>query len=121
MNDITGQVVRAAKTVHSALGPGLLESAYRTCLVHVIRSRGLRVAFECPRPVVFDGVRIEVGYRIDLLVEDIVVVEVKAVQKLLPIHLAQLLSYLKLGGLPVGLLINFHVAHLRHGIKRMVN
>jgi GxxExxY protein len=121
MNDITGEVVRAAIKVHSALGPGLLESAYRTCLVHVIRSRGLRVASECPRPVVFDGVRIEVGYRIDLLVEDVVVVEVKAVQKLLPIHLAQLLSYLKLGGLPVGLLINFHVARLLHGIKRMVN
>jgi hypothetical protein len=72
-------------------------------------------------PASFDGVRLEIGYRIDILVEDIVVVEVKAVQKLLPIHLAQLLSYLKLGGLPVGLLINFHVAHLRHGIKRMVN
>jgi GxxExxY protein len=99
----------------------LLESAYRTCLVHVLRSRGLRVESECPRPVLCDGVRLEVGYHIDLLVEDIVVVEVKAVQKLLPIHLAQLLSYLKLGGLPVGLLINFHVAHLRHGIKRMVN
>ena len=123
MNDITGEVVRAAIRVHSALGPGSLESAYRTCLVPVIRSRGLRVESECPRPLVFDGVRIDVGYRIDLLVEGMVVVEVKAVQQLLPIHQAQLLSYPKLGRLPVGLLINFHfhVPHLRQGIKRMVN
>ena len=107
--------------VHSALGPGLLESAYKACLAHELRKRGLRVVSELALPIVYDGVTIDVGYRIDMLVEDAVVVEAKAVSKAPPIYEAQLLSYLKLSGHRVGLLINFHVLHLKDGIKRLVN
>jgi GxxExxY protein len=120
MNVRTGQVVDAAMRVHSALGPGLLESAYEQCLAYELHSRGLKVRTQVPLPVVYDGVRIEVGYRIDLLVDGIVLVEIKAVSKLLPVHKAQLLSYLKLSGRPVGLLINFHAPALKDGIKRML-
>ena len=118
---VTGRVVGAAIVVHSALGPGLLESAYEACLAHELRKRGLRVRVQVPLPIVYDGVRIDLGYRIDLLVDDAVVVELKAVTRLHPIHEAQLLSYLKLSGHRVGLLINFHSLHLRDGIRRMVN
>ncbi len=121
VNYCSGQVVDAAMKVHSALGPGLLESAYQACLAHELRKRGLTVQVQCPVPIVYDGVRIELGYRIDLVVEDAVVVELKAVANVLPIHEAQLLSYLKLSGHRVGLLINFHVQRLKDGIKRMVN
>ena len=121
INDRSGQVVDAAMRVHSALGPGLLEGAYEACLAYELRQRGLRVVAQLPLPVVYEGVRIELGYRVDLLVDDAVVVELKAVAKLLPIHEAQLLSYLKLSEYRVGLLINFHVLHLKDGIKRMVN
>ncbi len=121
INLVSGEVVDAAMRVHSALGPGLLEGAYEACLAHELRARGFRVLSQLPLPVVYSGVQIEVGYRIDLLVHDAVVVELKAVAKLLSIHEAQLLSYLKLGGHQVGLLINFHVLHLKDGIKRMVN
>lgn len=107
--------------VHSALGPGLLEGAYHACLAHELRQRGLSVVAQVPLPIHYQGVNIELGYRIDLLVEDTVVVELKAVAKLLPIHEAQLLSYIKLGNLPVGLLINFHALHLKDGIRRLVN
>jgi GxxExxY protein len=117
----SGQVVDAAMKVHSALGPGLLESAYQACLAHELRKRGLTVRAQLPVPIIYDGVRIETGYRIDLVVEDAVVVELKAVANVLPIHEAQLLSHLKLSGHRVGLLINFHVQHLKDGIKRMVN
>ncbi|HEY2065485.1 MAG TPA: GxxExxY protein [Gemmatimonadaceae bacterium] len=119
MNVRSGQVVDAAMRVHSALGPGLLESAYEQCMAYELHSRGLNVRTQVPLPVVYDGVRIEVGYRIDLLVDGIVLVEIKAVSKLLPVHKAQLLSYLKLSGRPVGLLINFHVPALKDGITRM--
>lgn len=119
-NDVTGQVVDAAMKVHSALGPGLLESAYEACLVHELRKRGLAVRRRVSVPVIYDGCRIDLGYRIDVLVEDCVVVELKAVTQLLPIHQAQLLSYLKLSGHQLGLLINFHELHLKHGIKRMI-
>ena len=107
--------------VHSALGPGLLESAYAACLAHELRERGLRVVMQHPLPVLYRGVQIELGYRLDLLVEDAVVVELKAVSRVLPIHEAQLLSYLKLGDYRAGLLINFHVRHLRDGVTRVVN
>ena len=119
-NQISGAVVDAAMKVHSALGPGLLESAYAVCLAHELVKRGLRVNCEVPLPVVYDGVRLEAGYRLDMLVEDTVIVELKAVEALAPIHQAQLLSYLKLSGKPIGLLINFHVLHLKDGIKRFV-
>ncbi|MCY7378697.1 MAG: GxxExxY protein [Gemmatimonadaceae bacterium] len=111
----------AAMQVHSALGPGLLESAYQSCLAFELRKRGLRVRAQHPMPIVYRDVRIDIGYKADLLVDDVVVVELKAVAKVLPIHAAQLLSYLKLSGVQVGLLINFHVLHLKDGITRMVN
>ena len=107
--------------VHSALGPGLLESAYRVCLAHELRKRGFRVLLDVPLAVVYDGVKIDAGYRLDMLVNGAVLVELKAVLKVHPIHEAQLLSYLKLGGYRVGLLINFHVRQVRNGITRMVN
>jgi len=118
---VSGAVVDAAMRVHSVLGPGLLESAYATCLTHELRQRGLKVSCEVPLPVVYDGIKLDAGYRLDMLVEDAVIVELKAVEALAPIHQAQLLSYLKLSGKHVGLLINFHIVHLRDGIKRMVN
>jgi len=121
VNEVSGQVVDAALKVHSALGPGLLESAYEACLAHELRGRNLRVRTQVELPIQYDGVKIDVGYRIDMLLEDAVVVELKAVERLIPIHEAQLLSYLKLGGQKVGLLINFNVLHLRDGLKRMVN
>ena len=121
INEVSGQVVDAAMKVHSALGPGLLESAYEACLLHELRKRGRKVVSQVALPVVYDGVEIDVGYRIDLLVEDVVIVELKAIERLLPIHEAQLLSYLKLGCYKLGLIINFNVLHLKDGIKRMVN
>ena len=111
VNEVSGIVVDAALKVHTALGPGLLESAYEACLLHELRNRGLRVLAQAALPVVYDGVKIDVGYRIDLLMEDAVVVELKAVEKLMLIHHAQLLSYLRLGGYKLGLLINFNVLH----------
>lgn len=121
VNEVSGAIVNAAMKVHSALGPGLLESAYEACLLHELRQTGLKAQAQVSLPVVYDGVKIDVGYRVDLLVEDAVIVELKAVETLLPIHQAQLLSYLKLSGKRVGLLINFNVLHLKNGIKRMVN
>ncbi len=119
--EISGHVVDAAMRVHTALGPGLLESAYEACMAVALRNRGLRVERQVPSPIVFEGIRIDVGYRLDLLVEQEVVVELKAVTKVLPIHHAQLLSYLRLGRYPVGLLLNFHVRHMRDGIIRLAN
>ena len=111
----------SAMHVHAVLGPGLLESAYQACLVHELRKRGFVVASQVGLPVVYDGERIELGYRMDLLVENLVVVEVKCVEAIHPVHQAQLLSYMRLSGIGVGLLINFYVDHLRDGIKRMVD
>ena len=121
VNQITGQIVTAAMKVHSVLGPGLLESAYHACLLHELRSCGLRVASQVGLPVVYKGEKLDLGYRIDLLVEDAVIVEVKCLEALHPVHQAQLLSYMRLSGKQVGLLINFYVAHLKDGIKRMVD
>lgn len=118
INVRTGQIVDAAMKVHSALGPGLLESAYEACLVHELRSRGLRVAVQVALPVVYEGMKVELGYRLDLVVEEAVIVELKAQARLLAVHEAQLLSYLKLSGYRVGLLINFHASRLKDGIKR---
>jgi GxxExxY protein len=119
-NEISGAIVDAAMKVHSALGPGLLESAYAACLRHELIKRGLKVASEVPVPVVYDDIKLEAGYKLDLLVEDTVVVELKAIEALAPIHQAQIISYLKLAGKPIGLLINFHSLHLKDGIKRFV-
>ena len=121
LNQITEKIIGAAMKVHSALGPGLLESAYHACLLREIEKQGLSVSSEVVLPVIYDGEVIDVGYRMDLLVEDQVVVELKAVDKTLPIHEAQLITYLKLSGKKIGLLINFNVLHLRDGITRRVN
>lgn len=107
--------------VHTALGPGLLESAYETCLAYELRQRGLRVETQVTLPVKYDGVELDAGYRLDLLVESRVIVELKAIEKMTPLHEAQLLSYLKLSGCKVGLLINFNVERLKDGIKRIAN
>ena len=121
INDITGQIIDAAIKVHTALGPGLLESAYEACLVYDLRKRGLKIDVQLELPIEYEGVRLDVGYRIDLMVEDLVIVELKAVSEIQPIHEAQLLSYLKLSKKKIGLLINFHVLRLKDGIKRMAN
>jgi GxxExxY protein len=121
VNQITRAVIDAAMKVHSHLGPGLLESAYQACLAHEVRKRGLEVATQVPLPVIYDGEKLEVGYRVDLVVENRVVVEVKSVEAVHPIHEAQLLSYMRLSGINVGLLLNFNVLHMRNGIKRMVD
>ncbi len=107
--------------VHSVLGPGLLESAYQACLLYELRKQGLRVASQVGLPVIYEGEKIDLGYRIDLMVESMVIVEIKCAEAIHPVHQAQLLSYMRLSGRSVGLLINFHVAHLRDGIKRMVD
>jgi len=120
-NEVSGQVVDAAMKVHSALGPGLLEGIYRICLVHDLRLRGLRVDVEVPLPVRYRDLRVDAGYRVDLLVEDVVLVELKALVKILPVHEAQVLSYLKMSGRRIGLLINFNVVHLRTGIRRLIH
>jgi GxxExxY protein len=114
-------VVDSALKVHSALGPGLLESAYEACLAHELEKRGQRVQRQKPMPVSYDGVRLDIGYRVDLILDDLVIVELKTVEKPLPIHTAQLLSYLKLGGWRLWFLLNFNVAHMKDGIKRLVN
>src|SRR5207253_11255638 len=121
VNQITRCIVTAAMRVHSVLGPGLLESAYQACLLHELRKQGFSVASQVGLPVVYDGEKIDLGYRIDLVVENLVIVEIKCVEAINPVHQAQLLSYMRLSGRGVGLLINFHVAHLRDGIKRMVD
>jgi GxxExxY protein len=121
LNEISKHVVDAAMRVHSVLGPGLLENAYEACLKHELAKRGLQVEQQVVLPVAYDGVKIDLGYRLDLLVAGEVILELKAVEKVTPLHQAQLLSYLKLSGKKLGLLINFNVVHLKDGIKRMVN
>ena len=121
INHTSGFTVDSAMVVHSTLGPGLLESTYPSCLAHELRKRGANVQTQIHLPITYDGVEIEPAYRIDLLVSQEVIVEVKAVLQLHPVHRAQLLSYLKLSRRRVGLLINFNVLHLRDGIIRLVN
>lgn len=121
INNITGQIVDAAMKVHTALGPGLLESAYEACLAHELKKRGFSIERQKEMPVEYDGILIDIGYRLDLLVNDKVVVELKAVSEVAPIHEAQILSYLKLEKKPIGLLINFNVQRLKDGIKRFAN
>ena len=120
-NEISGAVVDASMKVHSALGPGLLENVYEVCLAHELNKRGLRTASQLPLPVNYDGEKIDLGFRVDILVENTVVVEIKAVDAITPVHQAQLITFLKLSRKHVGLLINFNVVHLRDGIRRMVH
>ena len=114
-------VIGAALKVHSAVGPGLLESAYETCLLYELEKRNLSVRRQVVIPFRYEALTIDNGYRIDLLVGDLVVVELKALEAILPVHRAQLLSYLRLGGFRLGYLLNFNVAHMRDGIVRIVN
>ncbi|HEY9114303.1 MAG TPA: GxxExxY protein [Bacteroidales bacterium] len=120
-NEISSKVIGLAIEVHKSLGPGLLESAYEEVLFYKIQQSGLKVEKEKPMPLVFEEVKLDCGYRIDLLVENKLVVEIKAVEALNDIHLAQVLTYLKVGNFKLGLLINFNVAQLKQGIKRIIN
>jgi GxxExxY protein len=118
---LSGAVLGAAIKVHSFLGPGMLESAYRRCLAHQLMMDGFEVQEEKPVPIVYEGLNIEAGYRIDLLVENKLVVELKVTDTFLPVHTAQVLTYLKFGRYENGLLINFNVESLKFGIKRLIN
>ena len=120
-NLISGHIVDSALKVHTALGCGLLESVYETCLAHELTKRGLLIRRQVALPVRYDGITLDAGFRLDLLIGEKVVVEVKAVEKMLPLYSAQLLTYLKLGGYKYGLLLNFNTIHLRDGIRRVAN
>jgi GxxExxY protein len=121
VNPLTEAAIGAAIKVHRALGPGLLESVYLGCLVYELQRSGLSVSANVPLPVHYDDVRISLGFRLDIVVNDYLVLELKSVKKLAPIHTAQVLTYLKLSGYPVGLLINFNVMLLTSGVKRLLN
>lgn len=120
-NELSNIIIRCGLEVHKQLGPGLLESAYKECLFFKLQQNGLYVEKEKPMPLVFENVKLECGYRIDLLVENKVVIELKSVECLTDVHLAQTLTYMKLGGYKLGLLMNFNVALLKQGIKRVIN
>ena len=121
LNKITETIISGAINVHRTLGPGLLESAYEACMVFELAQAGLKVEQQKPLPIVYREVKLECGYRLDLMIENEVIIEIKSIEKLMPIHQAQLLSYLKLSECKVGLLINFNVKVLKDGIKRVVN
>jgi GxxExxY protein len=120
LNQITHEILDSAYKVHTALGPGLLESAYKACLAYELRKKGLNVEVEKPVPIIYEEVKLECGYRMDLLVENAVVVELKTVDSFIDVHFAQVLTHLRFGEKKVGLLINFNVKSLKNGIKRFV-
>lgn len=120
-NEISNKVIGTAIEIHTALGPGLLESAYKECMYYKLNQSGLWVEKEKMMPLVFEGIKLDCGYRIDLLVENKLVVELKSVEALNDVHLAQTLTYLKLGNYKLGLLMNFNVTRIKNGIKRVVN
>jgi GxxExxY protein len=121
LNAITEQIIGAAMDVHRVIGPGLLESAYEACLAFELRARGFRVEQQKPLPVIYKDVRLDGGYRLDIVVNESVIVEIKAIEKLASVHDAQVLSYLRLLNYRVGLLLNVHCTMLKHGIRRIVN
>lgn len=121
LEEIASSVVDAALKVHSALGPGLLEDVYEKCLAMELQKRGYSVERQVTVPVEYEGAVFETGYRLDLLIDESFVVEVKAVEKMMPVHLAQILTYLRLGKMKIGLLLNFNVPRMRDGIRRVVN
>lgn len=121
LNKITEAIIGAAIEVHKVLGPGLLESAYLACLAYELTQRGYKTLSQVPLPMVYKDVKLDVGYRLDLLINDAVIVEIKSVSNLDAVHEVQLLSYLKLTDCKIGLLINFNVKYLKHGIKRLAN
>jgi GxxExxY protein len=118
--ELSGAIIGGAMKVHSALGPGLLESAYEACLCRELAKAGIEFRRQVPMPVVYDGMNLDCGFRLDLVVEGKAVVEIKSVDQIMPIHASQLLTYLKISGLPLGLILNFNVSHLRSGILRKV-
>lgn len=118
--ELTGSILRCAYKVHSKLGPGLLESAYEECLYYELKKSGLFVIKQKPMPLVYEEKRLELGYRIDLFVDDKIILEVKSVDTLNPVHLAQLMTYMKLAKCKIGFLINFNVVSLKDGIKRVI-
>jgi GxxExxY protein len=120
IDHVAREIVDCAYRVHTALGPGLLESAYETCLCHELTKRGLRARSQVPIPILYDGIRLESGFRLDLLIEEEIVVELKAVDKLIPLHEAQILTYLRLSKRRLGLLMNFNVTRIKDGIRRFV-
>lgn len=120
MNDLSYQIIGCAYEVHKTLGPGLLESAYETCLCHELDRIGIGFERQKDIPINYKGITLNSGYRIDILVENQIVIELKSVEELLPIHTAQLLTYLKLTGCPLGLLINFNIVNLQKGIRRYI-
>jgi GxxExxY protein len=119
-NEVSHAVVTAAMRVHTQLGPGLLESTYQACLQHEPAKAGFKSEAQVGLPVYYHGIKLDLGYRIDLLVDDLIIVELKSIDAIAPVHHAQVLSYLKLSGKSIGLLINFNVVHLKDGIKRFV-
>ena len=121
VDDLTGRIIGCAMRVHTVLGAGLLESAYEACLCYELQKAGLKVEQQKPIPLIYEEVKLDCGYRLDLLVEDRIIVEIKAVESISPLASAQLLTYLKLYNRKIGLLINFNVQHLRDGIKRIAN
>ena len=121
LNRTSGDIVDSSVKIHRHFGPGVLESAYETCLAYELTQRGYEVRTQVPQPIEYKGVILETGYRLDMLVDDRVIVELKTVERVLPIHETQLLSYLRLSRRPLGLLINFRVRLLKDGIRRIVN
>jgi GxxExxY protein len=119
-NIITQQILNCAFKVHSSLGPGLLESSYKECLFYSLNKMGVYSQKEKPLPLIYEDIKMEIGYRVDLLVEHKIIVEIKAVEHFTDVHIAQVLTYLKLSGCKIGLLINFNTAHLKDGIKRLI-
>jgi GxxExxY protein len=120
INAITHEIIGSSIKVHSYFGPGMLESAYEKCLVYELAKRGLAIERQIVLPLIYDGITIDAGYRLDLRVSDLVIVEIKAVDIVLPVHKAQLLCYMRLSGCRVGLIINFNVVRLVDGITRMI-
>ncbi len=120
-NELSSIIIGCAIEVHKQLGPGLLESAYQECLYFELKNKGLNVVKEKPMPIIYKDIKLDHGYRIDLLVENKVVIEIKTVEAFTDVHTAQVLTYLKLGNYKLGLLLNFHVATLKNGIKRIIN
>lgn len=120
LNDLTYKIIGCAYKVHKELGPGLLESTYEICLEHELKKANLKVVSQCSLPVVYDSLKLNAGYRVDLLVEDSVILELKAVDEITQVHKAQLMTYLKLSKLKLGLLLNFNVLNMQNGIKRVI-
>ncbi len=120
INQITSLVIGCAIEVHKNLGPGLLESAYEECLAFELKNAGLKIERQKPAPVVYKEIKLDCGYRIDLLVEDVLVIELKTVDAFNPVHEAQILTYMKFSKKPIGLLINFNVKLLKHGLRRLI-